>query len=205
MHAQYFHQDLFVAQKIFTAQPRVHIDVGSSLAGFCSHVAAFRKIEILDVRPWRLSAPNISFRRVDLMNPPTQWDATSGVITDSLSCLHALEHFGLGRYGDSIAFDGWQVGLRNMLNFLETNGTLYLSVPIGRNQEVRFNDGRIFSIPTIRDEIRKYCEITSLHVVNDEGFLLHDLDPDSIAAASTFGIEEGCAIFIAKKAVAQAA
>mgnify|MGYP006185842181 CR=1 FL=1 len=26
---------------------------------------------------------------------------------DSLSCLHALEHFGLGRYNDPIQFDGY--------------------------------------------------------------------------------------------------
>lgn len=40
---QYFHQDLYVARRIFEASPRRHVDVGSRVDGFVAHVAAFAR------------------------------------------------------------------------------------------------------------------------------------------------------------------
>lgn len=95
----YFHQDLLVASFIHAKNPERHIDVGSRIDGFVAHVASFRKIEVMDVRDLGWTGHgNISFVRADLMNS----DACKPDMTDSVSCLHALEHFGLGRYGDPI-------------------------------------------------------------------------------------------------------
>ncbi|KAA3512449.1 hypothetical protein CPJ18_07285 [Agrobacterium rosae] len=88
----YFHQDLLVAGYIHAANPVRHIDVGSRIDGFVAHVASFREIEVLDVRPLQpTSHKNIVFQQADLMRDAGE------EITDSLSCLHAIEHFGLGR------------------------------------------------------------------------------------------------------------
>jgi hypothetical protein len=62
---------------------------------------------------------------------------------DSLSCLHALEHFGLGRYGDPIDPLGYIVGLKNMIKIVRSGGLFYLSVPIG-TERVEFNAHRVF-------------------------------------------------------------
>ncbi|MDR2474816.1 MAG: hypothetical protein LBD45_03055, partial [Bacteroidales bacterium] len=37
----YFHQDLLVARRVYENKPEKHIDVGSSIFGFVSHVASF--------------------------------------------------------------------------------------------------------------------------------------------------------------------
>ena len=95
---QYFHQDLLVAQRIFEKTPIRHIDVGSRVDGFVAHVASFRKIDVFDIRPLESKVDNIQFIQDDFINPVNAIDNS----TDSLSCLHALEHFGLGRYGDPI-------------------------------------------------------------------------------------------------------
>ena len=50
---------------------------------------------------------------------------------DSISCLHALEHFGLGRYGDEIDPRAWETALSEMVRILAPGGIMYLSVPIG--------------------------------------------------------------------------
>ncbi len=71
-----------------------------------------------------------------------------GGYCDSLSCLHALEHFGLGRYGDPIDPLGHEKGLANMAHLLRRGGIFYLSVPIGR-ECVEFNANRIFDPRTI--------------------------------------------------------
>ncbi|RYD61443.1 MAG: hypothetical protein EOP84_35740 [Verrucomicrobiaceae bacterium] len=90
----YFLQDRLVAEWIYETAPVRHIDVGSRIDGFVGHLSVFREVEVLDIRPQLRSVPNVTFHRVDLMEPlPDRWVAC----TDSLSCLHTIEHFGLGR------------------------------------------------------------------------------------------------------------
>ena len=137
--SEYFLQDLHVARKIFDANPSRHVDVGSRIDGFVAHVAAFREVEVFDIRPISSSIPGVVFKQADLMNPVNQKTA----YCDSLSCLHALEHFGLGRYGDPLDAQGYATGLRTMAEIVASGGVLYLSVPIGQ-ERVEFNAHRIF-------------------------------------------------------------
>lgn len=138
--SEYFLQDLHVARQIHLANPVKHVDIGSRIDGFVAHVAAFREIEVFDIRPISATIPGVVFRQADMMN-----SANSLVeYCDSLSCLHALEHFGLGRYGDPIDPDGGIMGLITMLKILRNGGVFYLSVPIGR-ERVEFNAHRIFN------------------------------------------------------------
>jgi hypothetical protein len=137
---EYFWQDLHVARKIHLANPVKHVDIGSRIDGFVAHVASFRVIEVFDIRPVTSLIPGVLFRQADLMNP----SKLSAEYCDSLSCLHALEHFGLGRYGDPIDPHGYAAGLGNMAKILRPGGLFYLSVPIGK-ERVEFNAHRIFN------------------------------------------------------------
>lgn len=136
---EYFWQDLHVARKIHLANPAKHVDIGSRIDGFVAHVASFREIEVFDIRPVTSLIPGILFRQADLMNR----SESLAEYCDSLSCLHALEHFGLGRYGDPIDPHGYAAGLGNMAKILRPGGLFYLSVPIGK-ERVEFNAHRIF-------------------------------------------------------------
>lgn len=140
--SEYFWQDLLVARLIFAANPKRHIDIGSRVDGFVAHVAAFRDVEVIDVRPITTPVPGVRFIQADLMNG-VKVKYGSSDLCDSLSCLHALEHFGLGRYGDPINVDGHERGLRNMAALLEPGGIFYLSTPIGI-ERVEFNANRVF-------------------------------------------------------------
>ncbi|RYE38276.1 MAG: hypothetical protein EOP48_27345, partial [Sphingobacteriales bacterium] len=101
----YFHQDLLVAKKIFSKKPTRHVDVGSRTDGFVAHVSIFMPIEIIDIRPQSSNVENIHFLQADLMRP-----LPSHLIgyTESVSSLHAIEHFGLGRYGDPLDVEGYK-------------------------------------------------------------------------------------------------
>ena len=160
----YFHQDLYVAQKIFAARPRHHTDVGSRVDGFVAHVAAFRQVEVLDLRALDVKVPNIEFVQSDVMDTHSLPESH----TDSLSCLHALEHFGLGRYGDRLDLDGWRKGLISLNRLLESGGTLYLSVPTSRHQRIEFNAHRVFSIPFLREELLQYFDLADFAGGEDE-------------------------------------
>ena len=79
-----------VAKLIYENNPKRHIDIASRIDGFVAHVASYRKIEVFDLRPLPKSEhENIIFRQVDFME---QKDLGK---SDSVSCLHAIEHFGL--------------------------------------------------------------------------------------------------------------
>lgn len=185
----YFHQDLYVAQCIYTDQPDRHIDVGSRVDGFVAHVASFREIDVVDIRPMQGKVKNINFHQVNFMNNDEvqrlgKWP--------SVSCLHALEHFGLGRYGDPINADGWLAGIKSLAIIVEEKGVLYLSVPIGI-QRIEFNAHRVFSVPTLLGATSAWFELCGFSFVNDEGdfFQVKEItegEIDSMVAHMKYGL-----------------
>lgn len=172
---EYFWQDLVVAQMINKANPERHVDIGSRVDGFVAHVASFRQLEVFDVRPISSSIPGVIFRQVDLMNQESLSGLGSGYC-DSLSCLHALEHFGLGRYGDSVNPNGYRLGFNNMAKLLSAKGTLYLATPIGK-ERVEFNANWIFDPCTIlRIAEENGLELVGLMIFNNKQGL-KEVDP----------------------------
>ncbi|MHB1620728.1 MAG: DUF268 domain-containing protein [Sulfuricella sp.] len=169
--SEYFRQDLLVARKIFEAKPEKHVDVGSRVDGFVAHVASFREIEVLDIRPITANIPGVIFKQADLMKFA---DEMAGYC-DSLSCLHALEHFGLGRYGDPVDPKDYESSIRNMARTLRLGGIFYLSVPVGI-ERVEFN--LYGSIPRClqRKQIAnlRFCRLVLIPRSLLRGFLLRE-------------------------------
>ncbi len=187
----YFHQDLLVAKKIFRNSPSVHVDVGSRIDGFVAHVATYRIIEVLDIRLLPNKIENIVFKQADLMG---ELRGEFEEYCDSLSCLHALEHFGLGRYGDSVDYDGYLKGLDNIYKILKKSGKLYFSVPIGP-QRIEFNAHRVFSVGYLIKLFEEKYNIDSFSYVDGKGDLHEDVHLESSEIESNFGCSYGCGIF----------
>ena len=174
--SEYFWQDLLVARAIHAAKPVKHVDIGSRVDGFVAHVASFRDIEVFDVRSISTAVPGVMFRQADLMNPASLPTCSGGGYCDSLSCLHAIEHFGLGRYGDPVNPQGYIRGISNMAQLLQPGGTFYLSTPIGE-ERVEFNANWVFdprSIMRCADaagmRLQKLTIITPEHGHNESAF-----------------------------------
>jgi len=192
VRGHYFHQDLLVARFISERNPKRHIDVGSRIDGFVAHVAAFRQIEVLDVRPLRSDGhPNIRFRQADLM------DAQNIGETDSLSCLHAIEHFGMGRYGDPININGHIKGIENLISLISKGGNLYISFPIGKTDEVHFNAHRVFHPKSILaiEAVASKLLLERFDYVDDSGNLLVNVEVDDAVGRVNYG----CGIYSFKK------
>ncbi|ALB43700.1 hypothetical protein AA650_24325 [Anabaena sp. WA102] len=185
----YFHQDLWAARKIYQNNPEHHIDVGSRIDGFVSHVLTFRDIEILDVRPMASNVSGMTFRQADLM----QSESVPVNICDSLSCLHALEHFGLGRYGDPIDPEGHIKGLTSLTKLLKPGGTLLLSVPIGF-ERVEFNGHRVFSVETILSLTKADYDLISFSYIDDKDDFYENAN-----TAKVPDIIYGCGLFYLRK------
>jgi SAM-dependent methyltransferase len=190
----YFHQDLWVAQCIYDRNPEKHVDIGSRVDGFVAHVAAFRPIEVFDIRPLNSNSRNITFKQADLL----ALDDRMENYCDSLSCLHAIEHFGLGRYGDSIDFEGHIKGLASLYKILKSGGLLYLSCPIGP-QRIEFNAHRVFSILHILNIIEGKFKLNNFSFVDDNGDLHVHAPLTEEVVRRNCSCTYGCGIFEIEK------
>jgi len=185
---------LLVAQFIYNNKPNRHIDIASRIDGFVAHVASFRSIEMMDIRDMdEPKIKNIEFLKKDLMNKSD----VDKEITDSISCLHAIEHFGLGRYGDTIDPAGHVKGFNNIIRMLKPDGRLYISFPIGKKNEIHFNAHRVFH----PKDIFNWCEkkntlfLERFDYVDDFGNLNQNISLDKTNLDVTYG----CGIYTFKK------
>ena len=186
----YFHQDLLVARKIFENKPVRHVDIGSRTDGFIAHVAVFREIEMFDIREQKSNVKNIVFKKADLMQLPSNMHN----YCDSISALHSIEHFGLGRYGDPIDYFGHEKALKNISKILSKGGVFYFSVPIGP-QRINFNAHRVFSMSYLLDILKNDFELKTFSFVNDEGDLIENTTLTKVDIDRNFGCYYGCGIF----------
>lgn len=192
----YFHQDLLIAQKIFKNNPKKHVDIWSRVDWFCAHVATFREIEVLDIRKNDSVIDNIIF---------IQWDATAEntkyvEYADSVSCLHAIEHFWLWRYWDPINVNGHLKGIEFINKMLKKDWILYFSTPIGKEQRIEFNAHRIFSLKYLYEILwiwEKY-ELLSFSYVDDK-WELHKNQNIQEWLTDTYNLNYWCGIFELKK------
>ena len=170
---EYFLQDLHVARAVHQANPQRHVDIGSRIDGFVAHLASFRDVEVFDIRPVTSAIEGVVFRQADLMNPPESLVD----YCDSLSCLHALEHFGLGRYGDPINPQGYVAGFENMVKILQPLGTFYLAVPVGQ-ERVELNAHRVFDpLALVRLATAKGLTLKALAWVGADHKLTRAIEP----------------------------
>lgn len=189
----YFFGDLYVAQEIFQNNPQKHIDLASRIDGLVAHIATFRKVEVFDIRKLDITIPNINFTQVNFMSPATQYHD----YCDSLSCLHALEHFGLGRYGDPIDPNGHLKGLISIYQILKNKGVFYLGLPLGEDR-IDFNAHRVFSIRKVLELTKDKFTLVKLKIINDFGYPIEKEMTDELMN-NNFGCHYGYGIYILKK------
>ena len=195
----YFHQDLLVAQKIFKNNPEKHIDIWSRIDWFITHIASYRKIEVFDIRPLQNNIPNVEFMQLDLMQEIPKkyvW------YTNSLSCLHTVEHFGLWRYGDKIDIDWHIKWFKQISKILKKWWIFYFSVPIGEKQRIEFNAHRVFSIKYLIEVLFKNVyKVVSFSYVDDRWNLNNNIVLTKENIDKSFWLNYGCGIFELRKIV----
>ena len=179
----YFHQGAWLARQLSHRKPLLHVDIGSSVLTM-SVISAVTETVFLDYRPLQVRTANLHSVSGSITGLPFADAAIS-----SLSCLHVIEHIGLGRYGDPIDPQGSAIAAAELVRVLAPGGRLYVSTPVGR-ERVCFNAHRVFHPETIANLFRP-LSLEIFSVVDDVGELRSDIPFSRVAA-----LEYGCGLFV---------
>ena len=140
--SHYIYHVAWALRKIKALTPEVHVDFASSLS-FCTALSAFCKTVFYDFRPADLHLDNLEPRQCDLSSP----DFGIGQFA-SVSCMHVVEHIGLGRYGDTLDASGDLKAIDNLKKTVAPGGDLFFVVPCGA-PSIHFNAHRVYAAESI--------------------------------------------------------
>lgn len=165
--AHYVYQAAWAAQRIAQSAVTGHVDIGSDIR-FVGMLTAITPVVFVDIRPVQLDLPGFECRPGSLLALPFDDRCIA-----SLSCLHVIEHVGLGRYGDPLDPAGADKAVSEIVRVLAPGGTALVSVPVGRRR-IQFNGQRIFAIDEV---VRLFAGLTlvELSIVDGTGRLVIDV------------------------------
>ncbi|MBI1194469.1 MAG: DUF268 domain-containing protein [Gammaproteobacteria bacterium] len=184
----YFYQGAWLARRLAEARPELHVDIGSSVLTIGVTSAATRTV-FVDYRPLHVTLSGLD----SVAGSITQLPFADGSLA-SLSCLHVIEHIGLGRYGDPLDVEGGIKAARELMRVLEPGGKLYLSLPVGRPR-VCFNAHRVHDPAAVAD-IFPELRLMSFCCVDDQGYFHIESDPAAFRM-----LDYGCGMYCFEKSV----
>lgn len=188
--AHYVYHPAWAARILSKTKPEFHVDISSTLH-FSSIVSAFIPVHFYDYRPAKLELSNLSSERADLLSLPFESNSVR-----SISCMHTVEHVGLGRYGDQLDPDGDLKALNELKRVTAPNGDLLFVVPIGK-PKILFNAHRIYSYAQIIKYFGNEFELCDFFLIPDNavtrGVIYNATEKDANAQ------NYGCGCFWFKK------
>lgn len=134
----YLYHPAWAARILAKTKPDKHIDISSTL-NFSAIMSAFLPVEFYDYRPADIKLSNLTCKNGDLLNLSFADNSIS-----SLSCMHTIEHIGLGRYGDEIDYDGDLKAAKELTRVLAPGGNLIMVTPVGAPR-IEYNAHRIYA------------------------------------------------------------
>ena len=184
--AHYVYHTSWAARKVKEINPLVHTDISSSLY-FSGLVSAFIPVDFYDYRPAELKLSNLKSAHCDL----TKLDFPSNSLK-SLSCMHTIEHIGLGRYGDPIDPEGDLKAIKELKRVLAQEGYLLFVVPVGVAR-IEYNAHRIYSYEMVREYFKEF-ELKEFSLVDDNGNFIENADKELVKVQ-----KYACGCFLFKK------
>jgi SAM-dependent methyltransferase len=159
--AHYLYQDSWAAQRVGEKTPPTHVDVGSRVELAC-FLTAICPVTFVDIRPLEAEIEGLTSLAGSVLDLPFADHSLT-----SLSCLHVVEHVGLGRYGDPLDPAGTDKAIRELCRVVAPGGRLLLSTPVGRPR-VCFNAHRVSDPHAIRAACAE-LELVEFAGVDDAG------------------------------------
>jgi hypothetical protein len=158
----YVFHTAWAARKVRQISPTVHHDISSSVY-FNAIVSAFVPINFYDYRPAVMNLSGLSSKPGDLHKLPFE-DCSIA----SLSCMHVIEHIGLGRYGEPLDYEGDLKAIVEIKRVISEGGHVLFVVPIGKNI-IMFNAHRIYTYKQIIEYFRGF-DLLEFSLIEDNQY-----------------------------------
>ena len=189
--AHYVYHNAWAVRQVRNVGPTKHVDISSTLY-FCSTLSAILPVEFYDYRPAQLTLSNLTCGSANL----SDLQFANGSI-ESLSCMHTIEHVGLGRYGDALDPKGDLNAASELVRVLAPGGYLLMVVPTGKSR-VQFNAHRIYDFHQVLAMFGS-LDLLSCALVTDAGHFLENPTPAVFDEQSY-----GCGCYFFKKPMTDA-
>ena len=178
----YYYTNGWAMRRVVATSPRTHTDISSQVI-FSNLLASVLPVEFLDYRPIKVNLSGLRCTAGSILELPYNDQSLA-----SVSCLHVIEHIGLGRYGDPLDPEGSMKAARELKRVLAYDGNLFLAVPVGRSK-VCFNAHRVHSVQEI---VKMFTglELIELSGVHDDGRFVERVDLDEFSTS-----EYACGFF----------
>lgn len=162
--AHYIYHPAWACRIIKETNPSIHIDISSTLH-FCTMLSAFIPVDFYDYRPAVLNLDNLNSKKADLTFLPFPSNSIH-----SISCMHTVEHIGLGRYGDPLDVEGDLKAILELKRVCAVSGNLLFVVPIGKSR-IMFNAHRIYDPQHIINLFEGFTLVEFSAVLDDQSFI----------------------------------
>ena len=186
----YVYHTAWAARVLKEQGVEAHVDISSYLY-FSTLVSAFIPVRYYEYRPCDLALSGFSAGHQDLMGLSFE----DGSIP-SLSCMHVVEHIGLGRYGDKIDPDGDLKAISELKRVVAPGGLLLFVTPCGAKSRICFNAHRIYTYAQVMSYFEGF-EPIKVSLITDQPD-----DPDFIDQATEEDFNRqryGCGCFALRK------
>lgn len=190
--AHYVYHTAWAARILNDLTPKEHVDISSSII-FCGIASAFMPIRHYDYRTPHLDLPGLTCGSQDLVKLSFEDNSI-----DSLSCMHVIEHIGLGRYGDPINPLGDELAAKELKRVLAPGGNLLIVVPVAERARIRFNGHRIYDLAKVK-ALFAGLELIEFSFLNDSK---SDKFTRNATELDVRGSDYGCGCFVFRKPLA---
>ncbi|HEY6457795.1 MAG TPA: DUF268 domain-containing protein [Steroidobacteraceae bacterium] len=168
----YTYHPAWACRVLRRTSPPVHYDFSSTL-NFIAMASAWVPITFCDYRPAQLQLEGLCTRREDLTHLSFP-DNSLG----SVSCMHVLEHVGLGRYGDVLDYDGDLKAVAELIRVVRGGGNLLIVLPLGRTARVQFNAHRIYTWAGVLEMFQEQFDLVESALIPEQPNLGLVYSPD---------------------------
>jgi hypothetical protein len=182
----YTYHPAWAARILAKTRPSLHADF-SSILYFGTMLSAFVPVKFYDYRPAEVNLTNWEGGFADLCKLDIADDTF-----ESVSCMHTVEHIGLGRYGDALDTQGDIKAINELQRITKVDGNILFVTPVGK-QRIEYNAHRIYSFDLVKQLFNK-CELVEFSLIPDAGGLIENANPSLVANQ-----HYGCGCFWFKK------